>query len=87
MLSTRGRLRLYSARTLDPLVVLSHHRTSLQTVAFSPLTTSSTPFLVDEDEDSSDEENVEEEGRGQWLAAAGQEGKVSLWRVYPVKGK
>ncbi|GAA5991037.1 hypothetical protein JCM11641_006598 [Rhodosporidiobolus odoratus] len=94
-----GELRLNSAKTLSPLAVLSHHRTSLQAVAFSPLSSlnSSSPLrrtplssLVDaegDDEEGSDNEEdgkEEEKGRGRkWLAAAGQEGKISLWEVYP----
>ncbi|GAA5853863.1 hypothetical protein JCM8547_007478 [Rhodosporidiobolus lusitaniae] len=91
-----GELRLYSAKTLSPLAVLSHHRLSLQALAFSPLTPSSTSPLADaltaadgtgEADESSDEEEGGEGGGRVWLAAAGQEGKVSLWEVYPPKGK
>ncbi|GAA5910232.1 hypothetical protein JCM6882_001781 [Rhodosporidiobolus microsporus] len=114
-----GECRLYSARSLSPLAVLSHHRSSLQAVAFSPILPSPSsssssspsqpslpaapPFLpVEEDSDISSEDDDREgvatsagagrngssagrrKGRGKvWLAAAGQEGKISLWEVYP----
>ncbi|GAA5821694.1 hypothetical protein JCM11251_000976 [Rhodosporidiobolus azoricus] len=102
-----GECRLYSAKTLTPLAVLSHHRSSLQAVAFSPLSPPITldprsssfsssagdapPFLpIEEDSDDSDtdEEATKPEGgketkkRKVWLAAGGQEGKISLWEVY-----
>ncbi|GJN93633.1 hypothetical protein Rhopal_006690-T1 [Rhodotorula paludigena] len=86
-----GELRLYSAKTLQPLAVLSHHRTALQSLSFAPLaphrrsTTRSSEALLGgdaEDEEEGEGDGGGEEGRA-WLAAGGQEGKVSLWSVYP----
>ncbi|GAA5895766.1 hypothetical protein JCM8208_005082 [Rhodotorula glutinis] len=79
-----GEARIYKAKTLEPLAVLSHHRTSLQAAAFAPLhpTAPSTAFgdaPVDDDEE-------DEEGGGTrraWLATGGQEAKIGLWEVYP----
>ncbi|GAA6010871.1 hypothetical protein JCM10207_003968 [Rhodosporidiobolus poonsookiae] len=87
-----GETRLYSARTLSPLAVLSHHRTSLQALAFAPLSPSSTSAVPLEDalggESDSEEEGAERSEARAWLAMGGQETKISLWEVYPpTRGK
>lgn len=88
---SRCRLRLYSAKTLAPLAVLSLHRLSLQAIAFAPLRPKDQSSLLDsgQDCDSSGEEGeASETGRGRgkaWLSIGGQEAKISLWQPYPVK--
>ncbi|GEM12313.1 WD-40 repeat-containing protein [Rhodotorula toruloides] len=77
-----GELRLYSVKSLQPLAVLSHHRSSLQALDFAPLEPDENCSLADGYENSDDEE---EGGRAQggrakaWVATGGQEAKVSLW--------
>lgn len=80
------RLRLYSAKSLQPLAVLSHHRSSLQALDFAPLEPDKDGCRVDsnDDSDSEDDRGRAEGGRAKaWVAAGGQEAKVSLWEVYP----
>ncbi|BGP26949.1 Astra associated protein 1 Asa1 [Rhodotorula toruloides] len=85
-----GELRLYSVKSLQPLAVLSHHRSSLQALDFAPLEPDENCSLADGYENSDDEE---EGGRAQggrakaWVATGGQEAKVSLWEVYPPHGE
>ncbi|GAA5862385.1 hypothetical protein JCM3774_002499 [Rhodotorula dairenensis] len=81
-----GELRLYSAKTLAPLAVLSLHRLSLQAVAFAPIPRTATDRDSIEGTESDDDE--QEEGsaaarRRLWLATGGQEFKISLWEPYP----
>jgi hypothetical protein len=82
----RRRLRLYSAKSLQPLAVLSHHRSSLQALDFAPLEPEGEGFLIggDDETDSEDEGGPADGGRQKaWVATGGQEAKVSLWEVYP----
>ncbi|GAA5954947.1 hypothetical protein JCM21900_005943 [Sporobolomyces salmonicolor] len=101
-----GEARLYSAKTLKPLAVLSHHRQSLQALDFAPLSptprarraqSSSSARASGEGESGSDSSSSssEEDERARaggraagrrgraWIAAAGQDTKISLWEVYP----
>lgn len=80
------RLRLYSAKSLQPLAVVSHHRSSIQALDFAPLEPESKGFLAGEDDDTDSDEEGGLAGRGRakaWVATGGQEAKVSLWEVYP----
>lgn len=70
---TFERVRLYSAKSGKPLVVLSYHRDALHAIAFAQIPVSNQV----EEEDSDDE--VEKVA---WLAAGGKETTISLWRVY-----
>lgn len=85
------RARIYKCKTLEPLAVLSHHRTSLQAAAFAPLSPAapSTTFSDGRAEDDSEDEGEGEGGRARsgraWLATGGQEAKIALWEVYPPK--
>ncbi|BGP57545.1 Astra associated protein 1 Asa1 [Rhodotorula sphaerocarpa] len=79
-----GELRLYSAKTLAPLAVLSLHRLSLQALAFAP-TAPEFPSDDDDIDDSSDEQAGPSGAGRPWLAAGGQEAKISLWEPYPLK--
>ncbi|BGP34618.1 Astra associated protein 1 Asa1 [Rhodotorula toruloides] len=76
-----GDLRLYSAKSLQPLAVLSHHRSSLQALDFAPLE----PDEASSSIDSNDDSDSEAEGgvAKAWVATGGQEAKVSLWEAYP----
>ncbi|GAA5928384.1 hypothetical protein JCM3775_000593 [Rhodotorula graminis] len=85
-----GEARFYKAKTLEPLAVLSHHRTSLQAAAFAPLNpTAPSPVFSDCPTDDDDDDEVAG-GAGRaggtrraWLATGGQEAKIGLWEVYP----
>ncbi|GAA5843240.1 hypothetical protein JCM9279_002033 [Rhodotorula babjevae] len=81
-----GEARIYKAKTLEPLAVLSHHRTSLQAAAFVPLTPAAPSTVFgDAPADDVDEDEGGEAGgtRRAWLATGGQEAKIGLWEVYP----
>ncbi|GAA5985103.1 hypothetical protein JCM10908_002524 [Rhodotorula pacifica] len=93
-----GELRLYSAKTLAPLAVLSLHRLSLQAIAFAPTTLTSSYALGGTLYDSSEEEEDSDKEAGNtaadsrkggrlrmWLATGGQESKISLWEPYPAR--
>ncbi|GAA6058011.1 hypothetical protein JCM3770_006645 [Rhodotorula araucariae] len=84
-----GSARVYKASTLAPLAVLSHHRASLQAIAFAPLLTrappAASPLGTAECSDSDDDDD-DVRGGGvprAWLATGGQEVKIALCEVYP----
>ena len=93
------RLRLYSAKTLAPLAVLSLHRLSLQAIAFAPILPQRTRppaaaargAFADPEADSDDSDDEDGGGgastsnRRLWLATGGQEAKISLWEPYPAR--
>ncbi|GAA5958552.1 hypothetical protein JCM8115_002503 [Rhodotorula mucilaginosa] len=96
-----GELRLYSAKTLAPLAVLSLHRLSLQAIAFAPVppsrihpTTAAAAHGVSSDPGTGSDTDDDEDGGGGastsnrrrlWLATGGQETKISLWEPYPAR--
>lgn len=80
-----NRARLYSAKSGQPLAVLSYHRSALHALAFSCLTP--TPTLDDDEEDESDDDEMvagltSPKVRA-WMATGGTESKITLWEVYP----
>lgn len=77
------RARLYSAKTGEPLAVLSYHRMSLHALAFAPTRNPQRPpnrIGDGDDEESSDEE---EGASTAWMATGGKDDRISLWDVYP----
>ncbi|GAA5906282.1 WD40 repeat domain-containing protein [Sporobolomyces salmoneus] len=86
-----GEVTIYSNRTLEPLASLSHHRNSVQTLDFAPLSFPSPPSdssasitELDEESDSEDEEEEDGgEGRRGILATGGMDLKICLWKIYP----
>ncbi|BGP50896.1 Astra associated protein 1 Asa1 [Rhodotorula kratochvilovae] len=84
-----GEARIHHAKTLAPLAVLSHHRTSLQALAFAPLSParSALPFSSTGGDDSDEGEGAREGRQRAWLATGGQEAKIALWEVYPPRDK
>ncbi|CCM03104.1 uncharacterized protein FIBRA_05224 [Fibroporia radiculosa] len=85
-----GRIRLYSTRSMKPLGTLDYYKKSCQAVAFArlaPHVASAPNRAPNADEDSEDEMGDEEKAdRSRWLAAGGQDGRVTVWPLMSFGG-
>ena len=81
------RIRLYSTRSMKSLGTLEYHREGCQAVTFArrhaPSDTESRTNTDETDDDMDEEEKAE---RGRWLAAGGQDQRVSLWTLMDFGG-
>jgi len=82
-----GRIRLYSSKSLKSLGTLECHKKSCQAVAFArphdPSVTEGSTIADEADDDMDKDEKAE---RGRWLAAGGQDQRVSLWTLMDFGG-
>ncbi|KAI0719200.1 WD-40 repeat-containing protein [Fomitopsis betulina] len=69
-----GRIRLYSTRSMKSLGTLEYHKQSCQAVTFARRRATT-------DETDDEMEEGEKAERGRWLAAGGQDQRVSLWTL------
>ncbi|PCH42454.1 WD-40 repeat-containing protein [Wolfiporia cocos MD-104 SS10] len=78
-----GKIRLYSTKTLKTLGTLDYHKKSCQTLAFArsdPSVSNEMTGTIDDVGDSDDDFGEEERReRSRWLAAGGQDNRVSIW--------
>ncbi|KAH9843518.1 WD-40 repeat-containing protein, partial [Rhodofomes roseus] len=82
-----GKIRLYSTKSLKSLGALEYHKTSCQAVVFArpyPPSGAEGSTNTDEADDEMDEGDKVE--RGRWLAAGGQDQRVSLWTLMDFDG-
>ncbi|EPS95024.1 hypothetical protein FOMPIDRAFT_150161 [Fomitopsis schrenkii] len=82
-----GRIRLYSTRSMKSLGTLEYHKQSCQAVTFArrhaPSVAESSTVADGTDDDMDEREKAE---RGRWLAAGGQDQRVSLWALMDFGG-
>lgn len=86
-----GRIRVYSAKSVQELAVLKWHKTGCYALAFAQLSDSTVPnndpSLKNSEELTMPDLTVSERRTAKaktthWLAAGSKDGKVSLWDIY-----
>ncbi|KAL6299266.1 WD-40 repeat-containing protein [Sparassis latifolia] len=83
-----GKVRLFSTKSMKPLGTLDYHKKSCTAVAFARQEPRQGEVpLLGVDEDNEDEMSGEEKAeRTRWLAAGGQDNRVSIWGLISFDG-
>ncbi|KAG9304452.1 hypothetical protein G9A89_020015 [Geosiphon pyriformis] len=72
-----SKVRVFSAKTLKPLAILSYHTQSIQTLAFSHVKSD-----VEKEPENSENSSNETEEPKNYLVVGGKDARISLWEIY-----